>query len=867
MALTRDLSQAQLAFQVTGGAPDQFLVIRYRGTEGLCQLYRFEIDLAADADALAFDDIVGQAAVLSIATPAGERWFHGIVSRFEMTGETADQLYFRVELVPAVWLLTHRYNSRIFQDKTVPEIITDVLTKGGIASDRFRMVLEQDYSAREYCVQYRETDYNFICRLMEEEGIWWHFEQTQNAHALVMADATSAYQAIEGEAALPYSAPTGFNVPDEHVFKFRLGQSVRPGAVTLNDFNFKNPKLNLEATSDAGRNSELEFADYPGEYAEQSVGQQLARVRAEEFEASRTRGLGQSNSYRLSPGRTFELSEHPSEPANRAYLVTTVTHEGKQGTERASTGVFGHSSLLSPRAQQAITAARQNENENIRQLAEGLLEIASRFEAGDQTANRELTRWVYHAGQVSKDLASIANGAGNSPFDQLSIANLIDDVTGNSIVNFDSPVYVCKFECIPSEVAYRPARVTPWPQMRGSQTARVVGPSGEEIYTDEYGRVKVQFNWDREGKFDESSSCWIRVSQAAAGGQYGFMFLPRVGQEVIVDFLEGNPDQPIITGRVYNADQMPPYKLPDEKTKSVIKTHSSKGGGGTNELRFEDLKDSEQILLYAQKDLHVRVNNDRVENVDNDRHLTVKKNKFELVKEGKNNEVKLDFKEKVGGDESHAVGGKLSEKVGGSYSLQVSGDVVEKFGRSHKHETTMTYAAKALSIKLEASTGIELKCGGSSIVLTPAAIFITGGPLVNINSGSGPPVAPVTAQASSPTSPKSPVDADSVQPGKDTSYSGGSTIPDGATPADVAGRSIDSEEGDAATETSWIEIELVGEDGTPIAGERFEVKAPDGNTIRRGTTDAEGKGRVSVPEPGNCQITFPDLDQRAWERG
>ena len=866
MPLVRDLSRAQIAFEVEGGAVDQFQVMRYRGTEGLCQLYRFEIELASSDREVVFDSIVGKSAVLSVNSPYGTRWFHGVVGRFEMTGETVEQVYFRAELVPAVWLLTHRYNSRIFQQKKVPEIISEVLAKAGIAGDQFKLDgVTRSYQPREYCVQYRETDYNFICRLMEEEGIRWHFEQSQDGHVLVMEDGdSSSYVAIEGDP-LPYEPPSGMHHEQEHVFRFRLGQSVRPGKAVLSDFNFENPKLDLKASSDSGRDTDLEFYDCPGEYREQPVGQELATLRAEEFEAARTVGVGQSNSPRLAPGHTFEMTEHPV-GMDGSYLVTSVTHQGKQAVARSSTGTNGHARILDASVFQSLMAARQNENQTIRQLAEAQLQFISRFKTGDGTAHRALTEWLYHAGQVSRDLPSVAEALGGGPLAGLALPNLLDDASAASIVEHDAPVYECRFECVPASVSYRPPRVTPWPMMRGSQTARVVGPAGEEIHTDKYGRVRVQFHWDRRGGHKEDASCWIRVSQGSAGGQYGMMFLPRVGQEVVVDFLEGDPDQPLITGRVYNADHMPPYELPKEKTKSVIKTRSSKGGGGSHEIRFEDLKGSEQMLLYGKKDLHIRFENDRVENIGHDRHLTVKENKFELVKKGKNVEVKLDLKEKVGGDKSLKVSGKVAEKFGGSHSVKVGGDVIETYGMNHKNETTMTAATKAMAIKLEASTAIELKCGGSSLVLTPAAIFMVGGPLVNINSGSGPPVAPVTSTASSPAAPEAPVDADTVEHGKDTSYSGGEEPPAGDALGAVAGHTFEPTEMDGQKYT-WVEIELVDETGQPVPHERYEVIAPNGETIKTGSLDDMGQAHVALPEPsGTCQISFPNLDEDAWER-
>ncbi len=843
MALIRDLSKAQIAFQVDGGDVDLFKVLRYCGTEGLCQLYRFEIELAVSDETVNFDDVVGKPAVLSVNTANGTRWFHGIISRFELTGHSPGQMQYRAELVPSIWLLTHRYNSRIFQAKTIVEIITTVLTDAGIPSDRFRLSgLEATYDAREYCVQYRETDYNFCCRLMEEAGIYWFFEQSEDGHVFVAAD-SKTYPAIEGDAALPYSPPTGLNVDTEHIYRFRIGQTVRPGAVVFNDFNFENPSLNLEARFDLARDTGLEFSDYPGEYTEQAAGTAIAKIRAEEFETGRTTGVGQSNSYRITSGATFDMTGHPSDDVNTTYLVTRVVHQGKQAI--GSTTTSNGRGILQSSVYQSLIAAQQNDNPVIRELASALLQIATRIGAGDPTARRDLTHWLYHAGQVSKDITSVASALGGNPLDALSIPNLIEDMSRVQHVDFDAAVYECRFECIPGDVAYRPARLTPWPQIRGSQTARVVGPSGEEIHTDKYGRVKVQFNWDREGAFDENSSCWIRVSQGSAGGQYGMMFLPRVGHEVVVDFLEGDPDKPIIIGRVYNQDQMPVYALPDEKTKSYIKTNTSTGGGGTNEIRFEDLKDKEQILLYAQKDLHVRVNNDHVENVDNDHHLTVANNKFELVKKAKNSEVKLD----------------RNEKVGGNLSLEVKGDVGEKFKGGHSEEAKDIFLKAKKKVVIEAGKGITLKVGGNFIKIDSKGITILG-TKVKINSGGSAD----SGKAVPLTAPEKTVTADKAEPGKDVTYSGGGELAKGEVPADIAGYTPEPEE--VVVEITWIEIELVDEEGGPVPYERYEITAPDGETVIKGELDRHGQAHRVVPgKPGEtCQIAFPNLDIDAWER-
>ncbi|UCE58238.1 MAG: type VI secretion system tip protein VgrG [Phycisphaerales bacterium] len=856
-------------------------VARFRGVEGLCQLYRFELQFMLGVvhvpSQLYFDKVVGKPATLEITVlnrsaqeeeeeELAQRWFHGIVSRFEFVDEfgPGPDLVFRVELVPAVWQLTHRYNSRIFQGKTVQEIITDVLTKGGIATDRFRFVLEGEYEPRDYCVQYRETDYNFISRLMEEEGIWWYFEHTREHHTLVMADAPSAYAAIEGNAQLNYVSPSGLVAPREHVSRFRLGQSVRPGAVVLRDFNFENPPLDLEAKADAARDPTLVFSDYPGEHDTQARGTTLAIRRMEEFESGRLLGVGVSDCTRLGPGRTFDLENHAIPELNRSYLLTSTTHEGcgEGGAAVLARSIELGGSLLMPGLIADVKTVALQEKGSLSDLADALLEIIDLLQENDPTAHRELTRWLYHAGQVSRDRAAIAAASGGNPLEALSIPNLADDVT-HWLPAPAVSMYTCKFECIPAEVAFRPPRVTPWPVMRGSQTARVVGPEGEEIYTDEYGRVKVQFNWDREGEFNEKSSCWIRVSQGMAGGNYGQMFLPRVGQEVVVDFLEGDPDKPLIVGRVYNKDHMPPYTLPDEKTKSVIKTRSSKGGGGSHEIRFEDLKDSEQMLIYGKKDLHIRFEGARVENIEGDRNLTVGNDRVEEVAKNYHLKVKDEnYNVEIGGDESLKVKGKASIKVAGTQSTDVGGDVVEKFGANHKHEVTQTYAAKALSIKLEASTGIELKCGGSSIVLTPAAIFIVGGPLVNINSGSGPPVGPVTAMATSPEAPVAPGSADTVEHGTDTTYAGGEEVEAAEAQVEVVGEEKEVKPTEEK-KTTFIKIRLLNDEGEPVAGERYRITCADG-TVKEGTLDSNGMAEVHGLEEGECDVTFPDLDETAW---
>ncbi|MBI4717088.1 MAG: type VI secretion system tip protein VgrG [Planctomycetes bacterium] len=860
MALTRDLSKSQLTFQLGDGDVDRFQVIRYRGSEGLSQLFRFEIELASSEPPPAFTDVVGKRGALSIVTDAGERFFHGIISRFELTGETAEQLYFRVELVPMVWLLTHRYNSRIFQNQTVKDIITAILTEAGIPSDRFKLDgLTRTYEPREYCVQYRETDFNFIARLMEEEGIWWCFEHTPDGHTFVAADGVEGYKPVEGEPKLPYKPPTGMDIAEEHVFRFRLGQAVRPGKVVLNDFNFEKPTLNLEVQGDVGRDTALEFSDYPGEYLETSAGQALAKLRAEEFESTRILGVGQSNSHRLLPGRTFELAEHPAAGLNAKYLVISAAYQGKQSVLRSASGRNGRAALLSNDMYQSLMRMRQHEDRNVRDLADGLLQIAGRFAAGDETAHRALTNWLYHAGQVSRDVATSAMASGGNPLEALSIPNLIEDLSRSGVVDREAPIYECRFECIPSAASFRPPRVTPWPVMRGAQTARVVGPSGEEIYTDKYGRVKVQFNWDRQGTFNENSSCWIRVSQGLAGGQYGMMFLPRVGQEVIVDFLEGDPDKPLIVGRVYNADHLPPYTLPDEKTKSTIKSNSSKGGGGFNEIRFEDLKDSEQIFIHAQKDLEIRIKNDEKDYLERDKHEIIGRDQKKQMKRDDHRTVERDQLVNIKRDRSLKIGGKDSISVGGQHSLSVDGDVSETFKSKHSMEVTQSCTIKAMEVVIDASTGVTLKCGGNFVKVSPAGVDIVG-TLTKINSG-GAGGSPSIVSAVAPQTAAEPEEAAKADPGKDTTYS------KEASPTDPLEDAPWHNPEEEPEEDHWIGIRLWDDNGQPLSGERYRVVLADGTTVASGTLNAKGEAYIQGIDPGSCQVTFPDLDALTWETG
>ena len=299
-----------------------------------------------------------------------------------------------------------------------------------------------------------------------------------------------------------------------------------------------------------------------------------------------------------------------------------------------------------------------------------------------------------------------------------------DAFDGSGQATGRGPVFECSFTALSTAEAFRPSRTTPRPLIRGPQTAMVVGPSGEEIHTDEYGRVKVQFHWDRYGEADENSSCWVRVAQVWAGKKWGAMYLPRIGHEVIVEFLEGDPDRPIVTGRVYNGVTLPPHELPDNKTISTLKSNSSPDGGGFNEIRFEDKKDSEQIFIHAQKNQDTRVKNDCFEEIGHDRHVVVKNDRFEHVENNRSEEVDADHKEKIGKDRHLTVKGKEAKKVGASHSFTVGGDVIEVFKKNHNETVTKDYYLKADNIVIEGMTNVTINVGGSYIAIDKSGIKI-----------------------------------------------------------------------------------------------------------------------------------------------
>ncbi|HBZ69702.1 MAG TPA: type VI secretion system tip protein VgrG [Deltaproteobacteria bacterium] len=780
MAIFRHASESRFEFGVGQLKNNELRILRFRGTEGISQLYHFDLELVSDDASVDFKAVIGQEATLLIGAENNDRYVNGIICRFEQgpVGKRFTRYY--AELVPRQWLLLQRVNTRIFQNKSVLEIVEQVMTDAGLPSDSWRKVNLGSYKPREYCVQYGESDWAFISRLLEEEGIFYFFAHEQGDHALLLGDKAAAHVPIDGDAKIPFRDAAGMDVTSDHVRNFRRGEVVRPGAVLLRNFSFKMPKANLDAKQKAQEFEELEVYEYDqGAFATADLGKQWARVRLEEQQAPRQTASGSSTVERLTPGYRFTLDEHSRSDFNVEYLLTEVRHEGY-------------------------------EPENLEQYA------GERAKAGEEE-------------------------------------------------------YANEFRCIPYDVPFRPPRVTPRPYIRGTQTATVVGPAGSEIYTDEYARVKLHFHWDRYGALDEQSSCWVRVSQQVAGGGFGFLALPRVGHEVVVAFLEGDPDQPLIVGRVYNQDNMPPYELPTHKTQTVIKTNSY-DRSGFNEIRFEDKGGEEQLFLFAERNMDMRVQANRYESVGKEYHRTVEQNEYAFIKNERNTKVGVDDKTAIGGDQHLEVFGKRATQIDGSDSLTVVGDRIEQF-TNHSESTAGTLYVKGMEVVIESMIGLTLKTGGNSVVIDPAGVSLTAGMvMVNgltlINSGPGSPAGEGSAETPvTPLAPSEAEPADDADPGKMAEakayqqqtgtgkYGKRSLTPFQSTP-----------ESQKDPKKTWIEIELVDEEGKPVPGEGYEVTLPDGTQIARGSLDHKGVARIEGIDPGSCKITFPRLDKDAWER-
>lgn len=674
MDITQENRDAKI---ITPLGEDVLVLKSMEMTEELGRLFSIDVELLSLQENIAFDELLGQKATihLRLTEQDDERFFNGYITHFSQTRNEGPYAVYHATLRPWFWFLTRTADCKIFQKINVPDIIKQVF--GDFVSADFEDKLTKSYQPWEYCVQYRESDFNFISRLMEHEGIYYYFKHEKDKHILVLADGYTSHEPVKNKAIIDYYPPDDSAVKEEeHCSHWIISKQVQAGKYALNDFDFKRPKANLNVNKAIPRNHSLsddEIYDYPGKYIKVDEGNHYAQNRIEEMHTGRHEELhsafaqtrttqdirsfadiqGKSDVRVIKSGDLFTLSEYPREDQNREYLLIAIKHH------------------------------------------------------------------------IQLDHYSSAQ------------------------TNHLNNVYTNEFSVIPSDQTFRPARTTPKALVKGTQTAIVVGPAGEEIYTDEYSRVKVQFHWDRYGKYDENSSCWIRVSQLWAGKNWGGIHIPRIGQEVIVDFLEGDPDRPIITGRVYNADQMPPYKLPANKTQSGIKSRSSKKGtpANFNEIRMEDQKGQEELYIHAEKNHTNITENDRNEDVGHDRSLHVGHDKSEKIDNNKTIIVDGTHTETIKKDTTIKIteGNHIHRVEKGTETHYVKKLVTEKFDDSQNTtvKKDINITASTGKICITAETEIELHVGNSLLImkkdgtikLSGKDISITGTQKVEVGVG------------------------------------------------------------------------------------------------------------------------------------
>lgn len=580
---------------------DKLWMRQMTGTEALSGLFEFDVTFHSTTLGIAAREMLGLPVTLKVETQdLAQRPFNGICTRFAAGGREGEHYLYTAKLRPWLWLASRRSDCKIFQRMTVPDIIEDVLKKYGFPLSR---KLSKPYRTWDYCVQYQETDLNFVMRLMEHEGIYFFFEHAMGSHTLVLADDISAHAMMPERATILYSGIDAATVEtEEHFDSWHLREEVDSGEYDSDDYDYKNPSGYLKTTKTnvmphAQANKERYV--WPGGYIDHGEGEVYAGVRMESLVAEHERAQGHCTLRTMAPGYRFNLKKCPQADQNREYLAVAATY-----------------------------FFRNN----------------ARMSAG--------------------------SGAGDSTW-------------GISVTSQ------------PTTMAYRPQILTPKPLTSGPQTAVVVGPKGEEIYTDDegYGRVKVQFFWDRYGKKDENSSCWIRVAHPWAGEKWGFIHIPRIGQEVVVDFIGGDPDYPLITGSVYNAEKMPPYALPANKTASGIKSRSTKGGSPTdfNEIRMEDKKGEEQLYIHAQRNHDTVVELDESRTVGQHRQTRIEKNDSRFVKGedthvvvlSQTNQIDKDQHTKVKENQTSAIGLNQTITVGSNRTMNVEKDLNEEIHGNH----------------------------------------------------------------------------------------------------------------------------------------------------------------------------------------
>jgi type VI secretion system secreted protein VgrG len=656
--------------------PGAVTFVQMSGREAIGEPFEYHVDLVSEDIDIDPEDLLGQTMAIHLEVSGDkQRHFHGYVTSVDFVDHVRPSAGYRAIVRPWLWLLKNTTNCRIFQNKTIPAIVKQIFRDRGFTD--FEESLSGEYEVVDYLVQYRESDFNFVSRLLEHAGIYYHFRHDSNAHTLVLADSSAGHQRAPNCGTLPYNPPDDHrSALAEYVDRWQLTQRITPGAVVLRDFDFERPKANLTASVSAPKGhaaADAELYDYPGAYRVKSDGEALARIRLEEHQEHYQEVTGHTNARGLAVGALFELTDYPRDDQNREYLVSW-----------AALAIVGH------------------------------------------------------------DVVSGGADRGQT--------------------------FSCEFGAIASSVQFRTPPRTRKPVVQGPQTAVVVGKAGEEIWTDKYGRIKVQFHWDREGQSDQNSSCWVRVSQVWAGANWGAMHIPRVGQEVIVEFLEGDPDRPIVTGRVYNASNMPPYSLSDNQTQSGIKSRSTKGGGvpNANEIRFEDKKGHEELYFQAERNQTTLVKANQSVSVGANRSVSVGADETVSVTANRTTTIGKKDVVTVKGEHEMTVSKKVTQTYLDDHAVKLTGNQTIEIGKNKTEHVTQTYglttdtkfeltqvsttltfqsnqvtldAASVITVTrgpakltiddsgqvtLTTPTGIKFECGPNTITMSPGGIEIKG---------------------------------------------------------------------------------------------------------------------------------------------
>ncbi|GAB7532486.1 type VI secretion system tip protein VgrG [Pseudomonas sp. 3A(2025)] len=604
-----------------------FQVLSFDGEEAISQPYRFNVELVSERPRLDLPSLLHQLAFLTFERDGAG--IHGQIQHIVQKDSGRRLAHYSLTLVPRLSYLQHRVNQRIFQKKTVQQIIEAVLKEHGLFSNTCQFRLAGRYKAREYCVQYAESDLHFIQRLCEEEGLHYHFEHSREQHTLIFADHQSMFRKL----ALPvrYHPPSGAQADETVIQQLSMRLQARSSRATRRDYDFQKASRQLEYKSPADPaivQPDLEDYRYPGGFSGEERGKPLTQRALERSRIDYCQVEGSSDHPKLLSGHFMTLRDHPRQEWNAEWLLNRVEHQGKQ-----------------PRV-----------------LEENLTHIDDRHGFSQGYRNR--------------------------------------------------------FTATPWDTFFRSALNHPRPRILGSQTARVTGPASEEIHCDQFGRVKVQFHWDRHGQYDADSSCWLRVASNWAGDTHGSVTIPRIGMEVLVTFLEGDPDQPVISGCFPNSINPAPYPLPANKTRSVFRSRSTPKGTGYNELHIEDRTGQELIYLHAQRDLEQKVNNDSRLEVGKDRLETIKGNSISQLEGEARCTVTADRKTHLKADDYLHIESNSYTRAGQVLAIEAGQQVHLKSGAN---------------LIIDAGASITLKAGGQHLQISMAGIFssspiLPGGP-------------------------------------------------------------------------------------------------------------------------------------------